>query len=101
MYQVVVLKYLKITLIHFMCIVKADYHSEACPDGMSVCECPQSQNRCIYTDLFCNGVANCGAVCGHDENTCSNAGGSSGGQQGSGSETTIQSKFKIWRIILI
>lgn len=82
-----------------MCIVKADYHSEACPDGMSVCECPQSQNRCIYTDLFCNGVANCGAVCGHDENTCSNAGGSSGGQQGSGSETTIQSKFKIGRII--
>ncbi len=77
-----------------MCTAEADYLEGTCPNGMSVCECPQSQNKCIYTDLLCNGVANCGAACGHDENTCSNAGGASGGQQGSsGSETTIQSKF--------
>lgn len=54
-----------------LCTDEADYLNGECPNGMTVCGCPQEQNRCIYSDLLCNGVANCGAVCKHDENTCS------------------------------
>jgi len=50
------------------------YLTGECPNGMTVCGCPHEQSRCIYNDLLCNGVGNCGAVCEHDENTCSTNG---------------------------
>lgn len=41
---------------------------------------------------MCNGAPNCGAVCGHDEDTCSKDEGSSGGvggQEGTAGSTTV------------